>query len=63
MFFSDLGVVNLPAGQPTLHMTGGAAERLARITPPGMQAAVALTMTDEYPYAYAQVIISGVPLR
>ena len=62
VFFSDLGVVNLPGGQPTLHMTGGAAARLAAITPPGMRAMVALTMTDEYPYAYAQVIISAVPL-
>ncbi|MDE2580886.1 MAG: holo-ACP synthase [Rhodospirillales bacterium] len=60
VFFSDLGVVNLPSGQPTLHMTGGAAIRLAAITPAGMQAAVALTMTDEYPYAYAQVIISAI---
>ena len=61
VFFSDLGVVNLPGGQPTLHMTGGAAIRLRAITPSGMRAAVALTMTDEYPYAYAQVIISAVP--
>jgi holo-[acyl-carrier protein] synthase len=62
VFMSDLGVVNLPSGQPTLRMTGGAAVRLAAITPAGMQAAVALTMTDEYPYAYAQVIISAIPL-
>jgi holo-[acyl-carrier protein] synthase len=62
VFMSDLGVVNLPSGQPTLRMTGGAAARLAAITPPGMQAAVALTMTDEYPYAYAQVIISAIAL-
>jgi holo-[acyl-carrier protein] synthase len=61
VFFSDLGVVNLPSGQPTLRMTGGAAQRLLAITPPGMVAQVALTMTDEYPYAYAQVIISAVP--
>jgi holo-[acyl-carrier protein] synthase len=61
VFHSDLGVVNLRGGQPTLRMTGGAALRLAAITPPGMQALVALTMTDEYPYAYAQVIISAVP--
>jgi holo-[acyl-carrier protein] synthase len=61
VFFSDLGVVNLPSGQPTLRMTGGAAARLAAITPAGMLAAVALTMTDEYPYAFAQVIISAVP--
>lgn len=61
VFFSDLGVVNLPGGQPTMQMTGGAALRLAEITPPGMTGVVALTMTDEYPYAYAQVIISAVP--
>jgi len=61
VFHSDLGVVNLRGGQPTMLMTGGAGRRLAAITPPGMQALVALTMTDEYPYAYAQVIISAVP--
>jgi holo-[acyl-carrier protein] synthase len=60
VFFSDLGVVNLPSGQPTLRMTGGAGARLLAITPPGMVAQVALTMTDEYPYAFAQVIISAV---
>lgn len=61
VFYSDLGVVNLPGGKPTLVMTGGSADRLAFITPPGMAAQVDLTMTDEYPYAYAQVIISAVP--
>ncbi len=60
VFFSDLGVVNLPSGQPSLAMTGGAAARLAAITPPGMMAMVALTMTDEHPYAFAEVIISAV---
>ena len=63
VFFSDLGVTNLPSGQPTLQMTGGAAKRLAVITPPGMTASIALTMTDEYPYAFAQVIISAIPAR
>jgi holo-[acyl-carrier protein] synthase len=62
VFFRDLGVVNLPSGQPTLRMTGGAAERLARLTPAGHRAEVALTMTDEYPYASAVVIISAVRL-
>ncbi|MCC6718098.1 MAG: holo-ACP synthase [Acetobacteraceae bacterium] len=61
VFWSDLGVVNLPGGQPTLRLTGGAARRLAALTPAGMQARINLTMTDEYPYAYAQVIISAVP--
>ena len=59
VFFRDLGVVNLRSGQPTLEMTGGAAARLAAITPPGHVARVSLTMTDEYPYASAVVIISA----
>jgi holo-[acyl-carrier protein] synthase len=63
VFFSDLGVVNLPSGQPTLTMSGGAAARLAAMTPPDMRASVALTMTDEYPYAFAQVIIWALPAR
>lgn len=60
VFFCDLGVVNLPSGQPTLQLSGGAAVRLAAITPAGLVPRIDLTMTDEYPYAYAQVIISGV---
>ncbi len=61
VFWRDLGVVNLRSGQPTMAMTGGAAARLARITPAGMVADVALTMTDEFPYAQAMVIISARP--
>lgn len=62
VFWRDLGVVNLPSGQPTLRLTGGAAERLASMTPPGHRAEIALTMTDEFPYAQAVVVITAVPL-
>ena len=62
VFHRDLRVVSLPSGQPTLRMTGGAAARLAAITPRGHAAQVALTMTDEYPYAQAVVVITAVPL-
>jgi holo-[acyl-carrier protein] synthase len=61
VFFRDLGVVNLPGGKPTLALTGGAAERLAAITPAGMTAQIDLTLTDEYPLAQAFVIISAAP--
>ena len=61
VFHSDMGVVNLPSGQPTLALTGGAGARLQAITPPGMRSVVALTVTDEYPYAFAQVVISAEP--
>ena len=62
VFHSDLGVVNLPSGQPTLHLTGGAALHLAALTPAGHEPRIALTMTDEYPYAFAQVILSAEPV-
>ena len=55
----DMGVVNLPSGQPTLELTGGAAQWLAKITPPGMKARVHLTLTDEEPYAQALVLIEA----
>ena len=61
VFFADLAVVNLRTGQPTIQMTGGAAVRLALMVPAGMVPVINVTMTDEYPYAYAQVIISAVP--
>ena len=60
VFWRDMGVVNLRTGKPTLALTGGAAARLALITPPGMTARIDLTMTDEPPLAHAVVIISAV---
>ncbi|WP_448204250.1 holo-ACP synthase [Azospirillum sp. sgz302134] len=62
VFWRDMGVVNLPSGQPTMRLTGGALERLKAITPPGMQARIHVTLTDEYPMAEAFVIISAEPI-
>jgi holo-[acyl-carrier protein] synthase len=61
VFMKDIGVVNLPSGQPTLALTGGAKERLDAITPPGHAATVHLTMTDDLPFAMAVVIIEAAP--
>ncbi len=61
VFWRDMGVVNLPSGKPTLKLTGGAASRLAAMTPPGMVAEIELSMTDEPPMAQAIVIISARP--
>lgn len=60
VFHSDMGVVNLRSGQPTMRLTGGAAARLAALVPAEASARVHLTMTDEYPYAFAQVVIEAV---
>ena len=61
VFLSDIGVQNAEGGRPMLVLTGGAARRLQAITPEGMQARIHLTLTDEHPYAFAQVIIEALP--
>jgi len=61
VFWRDMGVVNLPSGRPTMVLTGGAKARLDAITPPGMEAEVFLTLTDDKPLAQAIVIIEARP--
>lgn len=62
IFWRDMGVVNLPGGQPTMVLTGAALERLASLTPPGHEAKLHLTITDDYPLAQAFVVIEARPL-
>jgi holo-[acyl-carrier protein] synthase len=61
VFWRDIGVVNLPGGKPTMALTGGAASRLAAITPPGTVAHIEVSLTDEPPLAQAIVIITALP--
>lgn len=61
VFFRDLGVVNIRGGRPTMRLTGGAAERLARLLPAACEAQIDITLTDEGPLAQAVVIISAIP--
>jgi holo-[acyl-carrier protein] synthase len=62
VFWRDLGVVNLPSGQPAMRLTGGALRRLAAITPAGMTPRLDVSLTDEPPMAQAVVIITAVPV-
>jgi holo-[acyl-carrier protein] synthase len=59
VFMKDIGVVNAKSGAPTLALTGGAAARLAAITPKGHDAVVHLTLTDDHPWAQAFVVIEA----
>jgi holo-[acyl-carrier protein] synthase len=59
VFWRDMGVANLKTGQPTIVLTGGAAARLAAITPPGHTPYIHVTLTDDFPLAVSYVIISA----
>ncbi len=61
VFWRDMGVVNLASGKPTMALTGGAAERLKALTPPGHRPEIHVTITDDFPLAQALVIIEAVP--
>jgi holo-[acyl-carrier protein] synthase len=43
-----------------MKLTGGAHARLQALTPPGHEARIDLTITDDWPLAQAFVIISAV---
>lgn len=55
----DMAVTNLPSGQPVMHLTGWAAERLGTMTPEGYEAVVHVTLTDDHPWAQAFVVIEA----
>ena len=61
--WKDMAVSNLHTGQPVMHLTGWAAERLAAMTPPGHEAVVHVTLTDDHPWAQAFVVIEARPRR
>jgi holo-[acyl-carrier protein] synthase len=60
--WKDMAVSNLRTGQPVMHLTGWAADRLAAMTPPGHEALIHVTLTDDHPWAQAFVVIEARPL-
>lgn len=60
--WKDMAVSNLSSGQPVMHLTGWAAQRLAAMTPPGYRAVVHVTLTDDHPWAQAFVVIEALAL-
>ncbi len=60
--WKDMAVSNLRTGQPVMHVTGWAAERLKEMTPAGHEAIIHVTLTDDHPWAQAFVIIEARPV-
>lgn len=61
VFWRDIALENLESGQPTLSLHNGARARLEALLPPGMEARIDVSLSDEYPLAHAMVIVSAVP--
>ncbi len=62
VYWTDMGVVNLPGGKPTMRLTNGAAKCLAEMVPAGHEPRIHVTITDDFPLAQAFVIIEAVPI-
>ena len=60
--WKDMAVYNLASGQPVMNLTGWAAARLEALAPPGHEAIVHVTLTDDYPWAQAFVVIEARPI-
>lgn len=60
IFMKDIEVTNDALGKPSLMLYNGALERLESMTPQGAQVVLHLSLTDEPPYAQAQVIIEAI---
>jgi holo-[acyl-carrier protein] synthase len=60
--WKDMAVTNLPGGQPRMHLSGWAAERLRDMTPPGHEAVIHVSLTDDHPWAQAFVVIEARPV-
>lgn len=61
--FCDIKVTSKSSGAPELTLFGGAAKVLEGLLPPGHEAQLFLTMSDDAPYAMANVLIQAVALR
>ena len=57
--FTEAEISTLPTGKPVLKLTGSAAKTLKKLTPQKMKAQIDVSLSDDYPYAMAVVIISS----
>lgn len=61
--WTDVEVRNDPSGRPVLHFYGTAKARLAENLPAGHAPHVHVSLTDDFPYAQAYVIIEALPVQ
>lgn len=57
VFWKDMGVRNHAGGKPYMELKGGAKKYLEKHIPKNKQSSIHLTLSDDYPYAQAFVVI------
>ena len=57
--WQEIEVKNLPSGQPIIFLHGNAKQTLQNLIPKDYNAKIHLSLSDEYPYAQAFVVISA----
>lgn len=58
-FLTEIEVVSAPNGKPSLRLSGAAARTMQGLAPAGHHVVAHISMTDEAPYALAQVILEA----
>jgi len=62
VLWHDIEVINKSGGAPNIRLSGGAGDKLQSLTPHGMQAKIHVTLSDEYPFAQAMVLIEALAI-
>ncbi|WP_332066082.1 holo-ACP synthase [Bartonella sp. CB189] len=57
----DIGVVNLPSGKPIMKLTNCAQIQLQKLLPPHHYSVIHLSLTDDFPWAQAFIVIEALP--
>jgi holo-[acyl-carrier protein] synthase len=60
VYWSDIGVINKNTGQPSIKLTGGAKKRLDALIPENHYANISVSISDDFPWAQANVIIEAI---
>ena len=58
--WTEMRIVNLPSGKPELVIEGKAKAFLIAMTPKGYTPKINVSLTDDFPWAKATVIIEGI---
>jgi holo-[acyl-carrier protein] synthase len=58
--WKEMHITNLKSGKPTLKIEGTALDVLQKITPEGYEPRIHVSLTDDYPWAKALVMIEAI---